>query len=248
MVDKPLLGIFDSGVGGFSVLKEVRNVTTSDIVYYGDCANAPYGNKSKEEIVVHIRNTLLHLKENNVTHFVSACNSMSVHTTNALLEEVGILRERYIDMTDAVSKLSFTPRTRVLIVATKATIASGVYQTTLIQKGVLFDVFTPGRLALAIEEGNDFEIGESVREVVSYALSAHVSYVLYACTHYPLVHDVFVEESKKQSLVCEFVDPAKKVAELVSLWNLAGDTSTLFESSKDSEVFSSFVVGYTHEV
>jgi glutamate racemase len=212
-------------------------VTTANILYYGDCINAPYGNKSKEEIVGCIRHILLHLKVRGVTHFVSACNSMSVHTTHALLEEVGISRERYVDMTDAVSRLSFTPRTRVLIVGTKATIASGVYQTTLIQKGVLFDVFTPGRLAGAIEEGDDFEIGASVREVIAYALTAHVSYIVYACTHYPLVNAVFEEEKVKQGLVCEFVDPAHEVAKLASVWGLEGEGQTECEASKETEVF-----------
>jgi glutamate racemase len=129
---KPLLGIFDSGVGGFSVLKEVRKITDADILYFGDCKNAPYGNRTKEEIVSCIKAVLLRLKDEGVTYFVSACNSMSVNTTDALLLEVGINRKQYLDMIDAVSLIPFTSNDLVLIVGTQATIQSVVdpiYQT-----------------------------------------------------------------------------------------------------------------------
>ena len=73
-----LVGVFDSGVGGFTVLREIRDVTKADIIYFGDCARAPYGNRSKDEIVMFIKETIINLQAKNVTHFVSACYIISV--------------------------------------------------------------------------------------------------------------------------------------------------------------------------
>jgi glutamate racemase len=67
-----LLGVFDSGVGGFSVLQSIHNTTSVDTLYFGDCANAPYGNRPLEEIIYFIKNIIQDLQTKNVTHFVSA--------------------------------------------------------------------------------------------------------------------------------------------------------------------------------
>ena len=107
MKKENLIGIFDAGVGGFSVFKEVRKNTNADILYFGDCARAPYGNRTEEEIVLFIKDILKQLQNEGVTHFVSACNSMSVLTTEKLLEEVGVPKENYIDMISAIKAVDF---------------------------------------------------------------------------------------------------------------------------------------------
>lgn len=235
-----ILGIFDSGVGGFSVLQQIRKETDADIIYFGDCARAPYGGRGEEEIISFIKEILLDLKLQGVTHFVSACNSMSVVTTEKLLEEVGIGKSGYIDMVDAVREVSFGNGTHVLVVGTQATIRSCVYQNLLRQQNATIDIFVPGTLAGEIESGDEEAIRKSVQEVISYAVTNSVTHILYACTHYPLVDSFFKEEAKVSGWLGECIDPARYVASQVSAWNLSGSKGTVYSTSRETEAFRKY--------
>lgn len=239
-----VLGVFDSGVGGFSVLTELRKCTNADIVYFGDCANAPYGNKSSAEILRFVENSLTLLQQKGVTHFVSACNSMSVYTTKALLAKCGISEAHYVDMVSSMKEIVFPHKSRVLIVGTVATMTSHVYQSLLCTKGVVFDVFSPKNLAGEIESGDNVAIERSVFSVMEEVKRSQATHVIYACTHYPLAHDVFVRERDKAGLSCELVDPAEYTAGLVGSWSLVGAGTTHFETSKHTPVFDAFVADF----
>lgn len=240
MKEQSMLGIFDSGVGGFSVLREVRKVTDADILYFGDCARAPYGNRSETEIISFIKEILTHLRDNQVNHFVSACNSMSVNTTERLLAEVGIPKENYIDMIDAVKLIPFDRYSKVLIIATSATINSGLYQLILKEKGIMTSTYVPETLAKDIEVGNLVVIETSIKKIIDTALSSKATHILYACTHYPLVDVQFKAIAHKKEWKGLFVDPSVYVAQLVSSWNLAGTRNLQMETSKETEEFKSY--------
>lgn len=238
------LGIFDSGVGGFSVLKEIKKNTDANILYFGDTLNAPYGNKPKEEIVYLIKNIISKLKSSNVTHFVSACNSMSVHTTEELLKELNINNNHYVDMVMAVDKyLELECGSNVLIVGTRATISSGVYQEIIFSKARDFDVFVPIDLAEAIEKDNQEQIKKDVVDILNYAKEINATHILYACTHYPLIHDEFVKSNNKIGWEGVFIDPSIYVAKVVSGWNIEGNKEIIFQSSKNTGVFDKYKKG-----
>jgi glutamate racemase len=235
-----LLGIFDSGVGGFSVLKELRKVTDANILYFGDCARAPYGNHSPAKIVLYIKEILTELQSSGVTHFVSACNSMSVVTTEKILYECGIAKENYIDMVDAVKLLSFPAESKVLIVGTKATIESGVYQDILTSKGVEVAIYIPATLAGEIEKNMTRDIMKSIDGVIEYAFSSKATHVVYACTHYPLVDVLFKEQAHKKQWQGIFVDPSVQMAVTISRWNISGSRKIEFKTSKETDMFTSY--------
>ena len=235
------IGIFDSGVGGFSVLKEVKKNTDANIIYYGDSQNAPYGNRSKEEIVSFIKNIISHLKLHNVTHFVSACNSMSVNTTEKLLEEVSVPNEIYMDMVTAVHKYLDLPKeSNVLIVGTQVTITSGVYQKILFNKVYGVEFFVAKDLAQAIEEGDQEIIKQNIKDILNYANNVQATHILYACTHYPLIHDEFENYQKENSWHGEFIDPAIYVGKAVKEWNLNGEKNISFQTSKMTPNFKNY--------
>lgn len=240
MGERKLLGIFDSGVGGFSVFKEIRKTTEADILYFGDCANAPYGNKTQTEIIVCIRKILTNLQTKGVTHFVSACNSMSVFTTDTLLHEMGIGKEKYIDMVGAVKIISFEEGDIVLIVGTNATIASGVYQSILQEKKISFEVFSPVALAGNIEKGDRCASVNDVDEVLLCAIKGKANKILYACTHYPLVDNLFKEKAQEHAWGGVFIDPAFHIGKKISEWNLSGTSGSIFETSLETDVFRDY--------
>lgn len=244
MKNENLLGIFDSGIGGFSVYKELRKVSSVDMMYYGDCLRAPYGNKGEKEIVSYIKEIMLTLKSSGVTHYVSACNSMSVLTTKKLLSEISITEDNYFDMIDAFKNIPFLQKDKVLILGTRATISSSVYQDILSNKGVLYEVFTPADLAGSIEYSDESSIIKSCDEAISIAKNSQCTHVVYACTHYPLVHEYFIAAKNAYKWEGEFIDPAVYLAKIIQNLNLLGASKTVFETSLATEAFSKLSTFY----
>lgn len=246
MKSEPLLGIFDSGVGGFSVAHALRKVTDANIVYYGDCARAPYGNREEAEIVRFIHDDIKFLQDMDVTHFVNACNSMSVHTTNQVLKDCGVKEEMYIDMLRAFEACAtFAATDKVLVIATVATIRSGAYQEAITKKGVKVFDFAYDDLALRIESNErGEEIYNTVEKSVRYAASVGATHILYGCTHYPLLHELFLEAQEKIKWEGTFIDPAVYVAEVVKKWELQGERKFIPHTSKDTPAFIGNVIKF----
>jgi glutamate racemase len=242
----PSVGIFDSGVGGFSVAREVRKVTDANIVYYGDCARAPYGNCEESEIVSFIKDDIIFLQDMEVTHFVNACNSMSVLTTDSLLKECNIQPDQYIDMIRAFSlHVIFSAHDKVLVIATAATIRSGVYQEELIRKGVTVFEYAYKDLAQAIERNaTRDELLIMIEVSIVYAQEVRATHVLYGCTHYPLVHELFLAAQEKVGWRGDFIDPAIYVAEEVKKWGLEGKRKFYPYSSKDTPAFINNIIKF----
>jgi glutamate racemase len=238
-METSLLGVFDSGVGGFSVLKEVRKQTSTDILYYGDCLRAPYGNRKEEEIVSFIKEVLLHLKEKGVTYFVSACNSMSVHTTSELLAVCGIDENCYTDTIRAFRKHAVFPsEASVMVAATHATIASGEYERALLGNVQEIHVYPFETLAGMIERSeNEDTLSSVIDECLQKAKELRVTHIVYGCTHYPLVDGLFKSSAQKFEWNGTFIDPAVYVAQEVAAWNVEGKRELECETSKETDAF-----------
>lgn len=239
MISNCKLGVFDSGVGGFSVLKELRKKITVDMVYFGDCARAPYGNKEKEEIQNYIKEIIFLLKKQNVTHFVSACNSMSVMTTKKILEECGIVEGVYIDMLKAFNDYGIFPaNARMVIIGTQATVNSGAYQDVLKKKKInSYDYFFK-TLAGSIETGESEEnMYKIIKPMIMFAKKVKATHILYGCTHYPLIDYLFKRCADDMNWKGSFVDPSLYVVEAVSVWGLKGGKNIDFQTSKKTKIF-----------
>ncbi len=245
---EPKIGIFDSGVGGFSVLKEIRDKTSADVLYYGDCARAPYGNRSIEEICMFMEEIIHNLKGQEVTHFVSACNSMSVNMTDKILKDCGIDDDKYVDMIRAFKNYSKLPTdSKVVVFGTKATIFSGAYQEVLSGNNIQVEEYIFKTLAGLIEkkeEVDENEIREIVLSGVMYAKEVEATHVLYGCTHYPLIDDIFKKSAKSIDWGGTFIDPAIYVGMAVSDWKLDGRKNTFFEASEVTEEFRTLSDNY----
>lgn len=94
-------------------------------------------------------------------------------------------------------------------------------------------------LAGDIENGRDEEtLLASIVPALEYARENKVTHILYACTHYPLVHDTFLKAQEIVSFGGEFIDPSLYIGEAVKSWQLGGDKTLTCYTSKDTEVFS----------
>lgn len=184
------IGVFDSGVGGTSIWKEIHKLLpTENIIYLADSKNAPYGNRTSDEIVaLSIKNTQK-LLELGCKIVVVACNTA---TTNAITT----LRERFeipiIGIEPAIKPAALNTTTKSIgILATKGTLNSVLFSQTTEEftKDIsVVEIIGEGLVTL-IEAGNldTPEIMELLKKHTSPMVEANVDYIVLGCSHYPYI-------------------------------------------------------------
>ena len=250
-----MIGIFDSGSGGLTVLHAIRKrLRTVDILYFGDLKNAPYGEKSREELSRLTVNNIRLLQARGATSIISACNSVSATLAISLFDSLGLSPQHLIEMVGPTVNYFNGFKKPILLFATPATVSSEIYQTAFQMLGITIDAIALPKLAGAIE----FSASVADQEKLIAATTGHVDMskygaVILACTHYPLA----IASFKKMFGNAPFFDPAEAVAERVEkyLWpREAGEGTTRFLLSRDTPEFRARVAqlfrdeAYTVEV
>ncbi|WP_269685758.1 glutamate racemase [Flavobacterium lacustre] len=184
--DQPI-GIFDSGIGGTSIWREIHQLLPNEkTIYLADSKNAPYGQKSKQEIIaLSMKNTDFLLKMN-CKLIVVACNTA---TTNAIQE----LREKYdipfIGIEPAIKPAANNSRTQTIgILATKGTLNSELFNKTteMFQDTKIIEQVGYGLVQL-IENGqiNSPEMTQLLQSYLTPMIEANIDYLVLGCSHYP---------------------------------------------------------------
>jgi glutamate racemase len=239
-----MIGIFDSGSGGLSVLKAVRErAPRADIIYFGDLKNAPYGNKSREELGVLTVLGIQKLIDEGATEIVSACNSVSVSIVLPMFEILDIPRVSLIEMVGPTVSSFKGTTARVLVLATKATIESRAYQDGFGMVGVEAQgCALPDLVPLIEGNGSQDDMYTMIyAALVPYASSGY-THVLLGCTHFPLIRDVFAQVVGDLRIQSVLVDPAHAVADtVVQRFDIKGSGITQCITSRMSDVFAAFV-------
>lgn len=223
-----MIGIFDSGSGGLSVLRAIRaRAPLLDIVYFGDLANMPYGNKTQAELLHLTEQAIQILTQAGATQIVSACNSVSASVVRAVPQ-----MESIIEMVGpAVHSIAEAQILHIPVAATPATVQSGMYQKELEHAGIQSEMIACPDLAAAIEHEDYISAQRIINEVVSRACDTGAGALLLACTHYPLVREMFGDR-------IQIIDPAEAVAkEVTRVCGFAGSGRTQFITSKTSDLF-----------
>lgn len=209
-----MIGVFDSGSGGLTVLRAIKDrLPSADILYFGDIKNAPYGEKSREELSELTIKALEFLQKNGATSIVSACNSLSASLAVSLFDTLEILPQNLIEMVGPTVSFFRKSPSRLLLCATPATIQSGIYQNafTMIRKEVR--AVPIAGLAGAIEFGKSEEEKEAlIREAFKDVRVEDFDALILACTHYPLSVESFRAVLGDK---IHLFDPADVVAERV---------------------------------
>ncbi|MDC7291633.1 glutamate racemase [Blautia schinkii] len=185
------VGVFDSGVGGLTVAREImRNLPSEKIVYFGDTARVPYGSKSKETIIRYSRQIIRFLQEQQVKAIVVACNTASAFALDAVRDELDIPIIGVIEPGARVAAEE-TKNKRVGIIGTIGTVDSGIHadylkmldpQITVIAKAC--PLFVP-----LVEEGwlHDSVTLEVAGRYLKEFKDEEVDTLILGCTHYPLL-------------------------------------------------------------
>ncbi len=188
------IGVFDSGLGGLTVVKAMmRQLPDEEIVYFGDTARVPYGTKSKESIIKFSRENTEILLRYNVKMVVVACNSSSSYAIPVLRRNFDVPVIGVIDP-GARKAASLTRNRRVGVIATSATINSGKYIDAIHKYHPRVKVFgqaCPLFVPLVEEGWFDSSITMAVAEhYLSPLKKTDVDTLILGCTHYPLLKGV----------------------------------------------------------
>lgn len=230
MNDRPV-GIFDSGIGGLTVMRAIRDqLPGEDLIYLGDTARVPYGNKSAATIIRYALEDTRFLLSHGVKMIVVACNTASALAAPALREAFPSLPVLGMIGPGARAAAAATRNRRIGVIATAGTIGSGAYERRLrevIDGPVeIFSVPCPLFVPL-VEEG---ELASPIaRAVVAKYLvplrDRKIDTLVLGCTHYPLLKPVIAEcMGPGVTLVDSAAAAARETAEILATRNLLRDT------------------------
>ena len=218
MPDPRPIGVFDSGVGGLTVLHEcLVTMPHEDFVYLGDHARLPYGPRTKAEVRRFAHEIGVYLERLGVKMLVVACNTA---TSVALPDLQGELQIPVVSVIvpEAHAAVQATRNRRVGLLATELTVASGRYDTLVhtLDAGVRFTAVACPRLVPLIEAGDTFsdDVLSAVRDYAAPLKEAGCDTVILGCTHYPLLRPVFQRAfGRDVTLVFSADETAREVAE-----------------------------------
>lgn len=231
-----MIGIFDSGSGGLSVLKEIRlKLPSTDIIYFGDIKNVPYGTKTQEELSELTAAAIDLLHKEGVKHIVSACNSVAASLVISMSDRLSFSGDIIEMVGPTVSNFKEESK-RLALCATPATIDSGIYQSAFSLVGKEVNYIAIPELATAIEfRKSEEEIEKIIKE--AFIEEKDFDILILSCTHYPLVKGIFERVLGHEVKV---FDPSVAVAERVKEAFATDDVGigqTRFIISQESTVF-----------
>ncbi|MDE5777687.1 MAG: glutamate racemase [Lachnospiraceae bacterium] len=215
------IGVFDSGVGGLTVAREImRQLPNEDLVYFGDTARVPYGSKSKKTVLKYSRQIVRFLLTKNVKAIVAACNTASALALDEIAAEIDI---PIIGVVKPGAKMAVetTKTGNVGVIGTESTVKSGIYNDyirelnsdiTVVSKAC--PLFVP-----LVEEGlledrvTDDIVGRYLHEMKEYKVDS----LVLGCTHYPLIRNTIKRYmGENVNLVNPAFETAKSLKEMLT--------------------------------
>lgn len=214
MIDRDApIGVFDSGVGGLTVAREImRNLPSERIVYFGDTARVPYGSKSKENIIRFSRQIIHFLQSENVKAIVVACNTASAYALDVVQKEfeipiIGVVKP------GAKVAAAVTENKKIGVIGTEGTIRSNIYADYIHEIDPEITVYGKAcpLLVPLVEEGwlADSVTRDVISRYVQELKEQEIDTLVLGCTHYPLLRS---EMGKIMGEKVTLVNPAYETA------------------------------------
>lgn len=249
------IGVFDSGVGGLTVAREImRQIPNEKIIYFGDTARVPYGSKSRDTVTKYAKQIVRFLQTKNVKAIVVACNTASAYALEELEKEIdipiiGVVRP------GARVALQVTRNGRIGVIGTRGTIESHVYANYISQinpnvqvLGKACPLFVP-----LVEEGllEDPVTDEIAMRYLAELKDVEIDTLILGCTHYPLIRSTVGRVMGSQvELVNPAYETAKRLKELLNEKNMLNDEKLILGSNRyqffvsdEAEKFKTFANG-----
>lgn len=228
------IGVFDSGLGGLTVLSELIKYKKANYFYLGDSKRAPYGNRDKDEIIGFSYEIVDFLEQYDIDQYVIACNTIST---------IGVdkLEQKYQKKFYPITKFGIENACKFdgdfLVLGTKATMRSHFYKNNIeaINKCHVDEVAAI-KLVDLIEKGqtSGVELDNYLSEYLSLANEKNIPNILLACTHYPLIES---EIKKNLTYPANIINPASDIGKKIGIDQEENLVINIFmtEISKESE-------------
>ena len=214
------IGIFDSGLGGLTVVQAIRRDLPSEhVTYLGDTARVPYGTRSPDTVVRYARACARALPRRQIKALVVACNTVSAVALDLLSAELdvpvmGVIEPGAVAAVQAAEELGCE---RIGVLGTASTISSGAYPAAVARLSTRIEVIcepAPLLVPLAEEGWTDGQVPELAAErYLRPLVDANARVIVLGCTHYPLLHDVIESVARRLAgREITIVDSAKATA------------------------------------
>ena len=251
------IGIFDSGVGGLTVLREMeRQLPRESVLYFGDTARLPYGDRSEGEILQFVREILAWMVAEGVKMVLMACNTSSALALETVRKEVEF---PVLGLILPGAKAAVAAGRRIGVIATAATVASDAYRRAILEvdgSAVAWQIPCPEFVPL-IEQNRIFDpyTYEVAWGYLAPLVDRQMDTLIYGCTHYPLlepiVRSLLPENVRLVDPAVHLVAAAARELELLGLRSTTPALPTRFGVSGDSDSFARLSVrwlGYRPQV
>ena len=231
------IGVFDSGVGGLTVAREImRQIPNEKLVYFGDTARVPYGSKSEETVTKFSRQIVRFLRTQNVKAIVIACNTASAYALDAIERELDI---PIIGVVKPGAKVAaqVTVNKKVGVIATPGTIGSKIYSKYI--QGIDPEIQVIGKACTLfvplVEEGliEDPVTVEIANRYLSELKDRNIDTLILGCTHYPLIRSTIGKiMGEHVTLVNPAYETARELKELLQRENLLNPSSPVLGANQ----------------
>ena len=227
MSNKPI-GVFDSGVGGLTVLKRLaEELPNENYIYFGDTARVPYGEKTREQLFDIVREILDWYKSKDAKAVIMACNTSSAVVLDEIKDDYNFPIFGLIQPT--AEYVAYSNAAKIGVISTTATAKSQAYSKTINKLNPEIEVFETACPGLVeIVESNKIETYEAKKLVIKYVmplLEKKVDKIILGCTHYPYLREIINTLTNDNEML---IDPAEhltlKVAEDLTLLNILNDS------------------------
>lgn len=231
------VGVFDSGVGGLTVAREImRQMPKERIVYFGDTARVPYGSKSKDTVIRYSEQIIRFLRTQGVKAIVIACNTASAYALETVKKELDIPIIGVINA-GARTAVAATRNGKIGVIGTEGTIGSGIY--TEVMKQMRPEIEVVGKpcplFVPLVEEGllHDSVTDEIASRYLSVLKGKYIDTLVLGCTHYPLLRSTMRRlMGEEVTLVNPAYETAIELKQLLKEQELACDPSSDAEGEK----------------
>lgn len=233
-MDNRPIGIFDSGIGGLTVLKEVKKQLPGEsVIYYGDLARVPFGSKSKEEIIQINKDIISYLVSRDVKMILIACNTSSSFALEADRKEFDVPILGLIEP-GAKAAVEVTKNGKIGIFATEGTVSSRSYVNGIKNIDPLLNIYQSAcpKFVPLIEAGkfSGSEVDEAIKEYITPLAEEGVDTLVHGCTHYPYLEEA-ISAYFDENFV--FVNPAEGIVtnakEVLEKHNLLSEDSAEYD-------------------
>jgi glutamate racemase len=246
-----VLGLYDSGLGGLTVLRALRQAgVTQDIVYFADQAHSPYGDKTEAAIHGYLRDNLAILAEQHVDAVITACN-----TSCAIAQKHGWPDTPFpvLDLIATAGRsLTATPHNRIAVIATAATVRSGAYSRAINAAAphtTVLEIPAPELVPIVERGGSETDTARTAVAEIAAQIPPDTNAIVYGCTHYPLLDRWFAAALPAN---VARIDPAtaQAVATKTLIANLGlrpGTSTTTYYTNGEAHAFETAVRRWTND-